>query len=364
MEHLQCNFKSLSRDLLADILVRLDGSTLASSACTCSDLYVIARDQSLWKRLCHSTWPSTALKEAEHLISSSSTDGFDRFYADSYPLILHDKDATNDFPMQTDDISPSNFASFVDIYYCDKCIFSSVLDGILRAGDIGEDGETSDLMRWSLNCPFKLILLDIDHDEDTGNCNADDNTYGYNQPFTPLEQQMGKSSEHRNELIEGLRLSWVLLDKKRGRAVNLSSWKPISVNKIWTTDGDYVIHFGCIVPVKESLLPHKLAKCLIFARCNIAEKGRYLRWKEKSMHFEDTTGACINGAKSLIIMNQALYCLRSNKRNVVQKGYQQFEGQKQEMIRKKKLKETTADWLCLSIEAVIFITFAYHILPI
>ena len=242
---------------------------------------------------------------------------------------------------------------------------SGVLNGIPRAADVGEDDETTDLMRWLLNCPFKLILMDVDHDEGTGDSNelqsAND---GYNQllapPFMSFEQ-IGKSKDPCKELVEGLRLSWVLLDKKRGRAVNLSSWKPLLVKKIWATSGDYVMHFGCIVPVEESVLAHKLAKCLIFARCNIAEKEGYLRLKEINMHFEDTTGAYINGGKSLIIMNQALYCLRSNKRHVVERGYQQFEGRKQEIIRKNMLKETIADWLCRFIEVAIFITLGYCI---
>ncbi|XVE58191.1 hypothetical protein DITRI_Ditri04bG0150600 [Diplodiscus trichospermus] len=368
MEQLHCHLNHLSRDLLDEIFVRLDGSTLASAACTCSDLQGLARDQSLWKQLCHSTWPSTALNEARHLISPSAMDGFDKFYADSFPLILHDKDAS-DFPIKTHIISPSNFASFVDVYYSNKCILSSVLDGIPSAAEFSGDDETSDLMRWLLNCPFKLVLLDVDYDEgieDGSELQSANNAYGYNQIEAPSIisiEQKGKSPNHCNELVEGLRLSWVLLDKKRGRAVNLSSWKPLLVKKIWTTDGDYTIHFGCIVPVDESVLPQKLAKCLILARCNIAEEG-YLRWKEISMHFEDTTGAYINQGKSLIIMNQALYCLRSNKRHVVDKGYQRFVKQKQEMIRKKKFKETIADWLCLSIEIAIFITFGYYVLPI
>lgn len=364
MEHLQCHLKCLSRDLLADIMVRLDGSTLASAACTCSDLQGIARDQSLWKQLCNSTWPSTALKEGEHLIESSAMDGFERFYADSYPLILHDQDANN-FPMQTH-ISPSNFASFIDVYYRDKCILSSVLDGLPWAADVCED-ETTGIRTWLLNCPFKLVLLDTDLDEGTGGGNelhqSSNVKHGYNQvpapPFVSLEQ-IGKSTDSCKELVEGLRLSWLLLEKKRGRTVNLSSRKPLLVKKIWATNGDYVIHFGCIVPVQENLLPHNLAKCLILARCNISEKEGYLRWKEISMHFEDTTGAYINGGKSLIIMNQALYCLRTNNSQAVEKGHQQFEGRKQEMIRKKKLKETIADWLCLFIEVAIFITFGYY----
>ncbi|XVF53217.1 hypothetical protein PTKIN_Ptkin05aG0082300 [Pterospermum kingtungense] len=366
MEHLQCHLKRLSRDLLADIMVRLDGPTLASAACTCSDLQGIARDQSIWKQLCHSTWPSTALKEGQHLIASSAIDGFDRFYADSHPLILPHNDSNN-FTLQTH-ISPSNFASFIDVFYNDKCILSSVLDGMPRAAEFWKDDETTDLMRWVFNCPFKLVLLDDDHDEGTGDANELQSANGqrsYNQILAPsmLLEQTGKK-DHCKELVQGLRLSWLLLDKKRGRTVNLSSWKPLAVKKIWAITGDYVLHFGCVVPADESILPQKLAKCLILARCNIVEKEGKLRWKEISMHFEDTTGAYINGNKSLIIMNQALYCLRSNKHHVVEKGYQQFEGRKQEMIMKKKLKETIADWLCLSIEVAVFMTFGYYILPI
>ncbi|MBA0552139.1 hypothetical protein Golob_022977 [Gossypium lobatum] len=355
MEHLQCDLKCLSRDILADIMVRLDGSTLASAACTCSDLRGIARNQRLWKQLCNSTWPSTALDEAQHLISSS-TDGFRRFYADSYPLISNDhKHANNYFPIQPTLISPSNFALFIDVYYREKCITSSVLDGIPMETDFGQDDDTTTgLMSWVLNCPFKVVPSDI-NDED-----IEDGDDGHD--FVSL---VGKADDRCNELKEGIRLSWVLLDKKRGKAGNLSSWKPLSVKKIWASNGDYILHFGCIIPVQESLqLPHNLAKCLIVARCNIEEKQGYLRWKEVSMHIEDTSGAYVNGGKSLTILNQALYCSRSNNRHAVEKGYIQFEGRKQEIIRKKKLEETLADWLCISFEVVILLILGYRILPI
>ncbi|OMO79909.1 hypothetical protein CCACVL1_13308 [Corchorus capsularis] len=361
MEHSdsECHFKCLSRDLLAHIMVRLDGSSLASAACTCSELHGLAQDQRLWKHLCHSTWPSTSLKEAHHLFSSFTMEGFNRFYADSYPLILHDRNS-DVIPIQTH-LSPSDFASFIDVYYRDKCILSRVLDGMPNTAVCG-DGQSNDFLRWFLNCPFRLVLFDVDSVEGDEVRSGNDE-YGYTQMLSPrfmAPVQIGKTKDHSKELVEGLRLSWVLFDKKRGRAVNLSSWKPVLVKKIWATDGDYLMHFGCIVPVEENVLPHKLAKCLIMARCSLAGKEGYLRWKEISMHFEDTIGAHINGDKSLIIMNRALYCLRSNKPLVVEKAYEQFEEQKQEIIRKKKLKDTIADWLFLSFEVSIFITFGYY----
>ncbi|KAK8686086.1 hypothetical protein V6N13_125113 [Hibiscus sabdariffa] len=363
MEHLQCDFNYLSRDIVADIMARLDGSTLASAACTCSGLRAMARDQRLWKQLCHSTWPSTALKEAQHLLPSSPTGGFRRFYADSYPLILHGahEDAYN-FPTHHPYMSPFNFASFIDVYYREKCVISGVLDGIPRTTNFSQDYETATgLMSWLMNCPFKAVLLHVSHEEDIEDrdeLQSADDEYG----SVSLEQ-MGEPKDLCDELKEGIRLSWVLLDKKSGKAGNLSSWKPWLVKKIWATDGEYVLHFGCIIPVQESVLPHKLAKCLIVARCNIEGKQGNLRWKEISMHIEDTNGACINGGKSLIILNQALYCSRSNNPHAVQKGFQQFEGRKQEMMRKKKLKETIADWVCISIEVAILITLGYRILP-
>ena len=123
MEQQVCHLKALNRDILADIIVRTDGSTLAGVACVSSDLHDVARDQSLWRQLCHSTWPSTALEEAQHVLSSSPIGGFDNFYANSYPLLLHDKHVkgTKLKPFKCPEIKthvpPSEFASLVDLYY-------------------------------------------------------------------------------------------------------------------------------------------------------------------------------------------------------------------------------------------------------
>ena len=347
-----CHLKALKGDVLADIIGRFDGSTLAAAACTCSDLRHIARDQSLWRQLCHSTWPSTALEEAQHILSSSPIGSFHKFYANSYPLLLHGK-CVKSLELQTH-VSASQFASLVDLYYRKECVLSKILDGIPQAVD-------DDSSRWYSNSPFKLELLSLDYDEGTGFDN--ELSYAYIEDYDDEEERRGPPSisvaEDGKELEEELRLSWVLLDKKKGKAVNLSSWKPMLVQRRWPLSGDYVIHFGSIVQVDESLLSHKLAMCKIVIRCKLTESGGCPKWREISMHIEDLTGASVGGSKSLMVLNHALDCLRSTSHHEVKQGLRQYEKRRREMMRKKELMEALIEGFCASIEVAIFVTICY-----
>lgn len=343
-----CHFKALNGDVLADIIGRFDGSTLAAAACTCSDLRDIARDQRLWRQLCQSTWPSTALEEAQHILSSSPIGSFHKFYANSYPLLLYGECVKSQEP-QTH-VSASQFASLVDLYYRKECVLSKVLDGIPQAVD-------DDSSRWNSNFPFKLELLSLDYDEDTGF----DNELGYAYIDDDEERRAPPSVSvaEGKELEEELRLSWVLLDKKNGKAVNLSSWKPMLVQRRWPLSGEYVIHFGSIVQVDEGLLSHKLAMCKIVIRCKLTESGGCPKWREISMHIEDLTGVIVSGSKSLMVLNQALDCLRSTNHHEVKQGFRQYEKRKREMMRKKELMEALIEGFSVSIEVAIFVTICY-----
>ncbi len=297
------HLKALNRDILADIIVRTDGSTLAAVACVSSDLHDVARDQSLWRQLCHSTWPSTALEEAQHVLSSSPIGGFDNFYANSYPLLLHGKHVKGTklkpfkCPELKTHVPPSEFASLVDLYNRKECVLSKVLDGIHEAVDVSyhKDSEYNwnvnsyDCWRWYSNCPFKHELLSLDSEEFTGF--GDELGHGHD---AQNEETRGFSSisvaedgklrhDHCKELVENLRLSWVLLDKTNGKSVNLSSWKPLLVQRTWPFHGDYLIHFGSIVPVEVSLLPHKLSKCILIVRCKMIESEGCPKWMEISL---------------------------------------------------------------------------------
>ncbi|KAH9317516.1 hypothetical protein KI387_019285 [Taxus chinensis] len=131
---------SLSRDIVAEILKRVDGITLAKSGCCCSDLRSIADEETLWEHLCRSLWPSTGNSMIRRLISSLG--GFKKFYADCFPLIdvskqpmisSQEDDQKNFSPSSLEDyddevnddtVSRSDFVSLVDIHYNDKAIYS------------------------------------------------------------------------------------------------------------------------------------------------------------------------------------------------------------------------------------------------
>lgn len=377
-----CHLKALNRDILEDIIARFDGSTLASAACVCSDLRDAARDQGLWRNLCHSTWPSTALEEAHHLISSSPIGGFHNFYANSYPLISHAKPTSPEpfkFPQPNSHVSASDFASLVDVYYREECVFSKVLDGIPEALDIYVDEDnwnviSNEHQRWFSNCPFILDLfsLEYEYDDDNnelGHVNSQSAAHGHSHntnneerralPTVSLAEDGKLREDHCEELVENVRLSWVLLDKKKGRTVNLSSWKPLLVQRSWPFNGDYVMQFGSIVPVEERLLPHKLAKCIITVRCNLAQS---LKWREISMCIKDMTGACVTGSKGLLLLNHALDCLRSTNHLEVEQGFLHYEKQSREIMRQKLFKETLVDGLCVSVEVALFVIFCYFLI--
>ncbi|KAJ6894711.1 hypothetical protein NC652_028464 [Populus alba x Populus x berolinensis] len=64
-----------------------------------------------------------------------------------------------------------------------------------------------------LNCPFKLGVLDV-KDEDSDERLA--------SPLSPLNGARKSREDHCKKLIEDLKLSRILVDKKTGKAVNLS----------------------------------------------------------------------------------------------------------------------------------------------
>ncbi|CAK7357501.1 unnamed protein product [Dovyalis caffra] len=350
MENLICHLQGMNGDLLTGIMARVDGSDLASVACTCSELRDIARDQSLWETLCHSRWPSTALEETERLISGSVQGCFDKFYSDACPLLLYDEVANADScklpegQKITSYTSPSDLLSLVDVCYKKKCVLSRILDGIPEAVDIFELGLVDsswemiadEQQKWFLNYPFKLELMDL---------KDDDNDEALASPLSSLNEAGKSREDHCKKLIENLRLSWILVDKKTGKSVNLSSWKPLSVQKVWPYHATYTMQFGCVIPVEESLLPQKLARCMVTTRFKMTEREECLQWREISMRIENIEGAHVNGWSSLMILNKALYSQRSTNQFKVEAGFRKFDKQKKEMSRRRESKEALADRL-------------------
>ncbi|KAJ6313939.1 hypothetical protein OIU78_017564 [Salix suchowensis] len=202
--------------------------------------------------------------------------------------------------------------------------------------------------KWFLDYPFKLELMGLKDDDDDELLDS---------PISSTNEA-GKSREnHCKKLTEDLRLSWILVDKNTGKAVNLSSWKPLSVQKSWPYHATYVMQFGCVLPVEESLLPQKLARFIITARFKMTEREECPKWSEISMRIENIEGAHVNGRSSLMILSKALYSQRSAKQFKLEEGLRRYDKQKTEMMRRRESREALADRLLTFIEITVFVIF-------
>lgn len=341
-------------DLLVDILGQLDGPTLASVSRTCPDLRDAAQDRELWRQACHSLWPSTSIPGTNSLIPD-----FKRFYEESYPLVLYEKNGSQNTETTT---APGNiipelgarefqdFTSLVDVYYQRRCIFSQAsipIPEVLTISHEEKDVSAADVpigvcSTWLSNSPFHWGILELPQSNSRINSNASFGADRRNQRTTELE--------------EHLRLSWVLLDKRRGKCVNLSSWAPISSQSSWNYDtGKYRVHFGCILPVGRSLFPHGMVKCKISVGCRLTDGVGPLELEEIGLHMEDLTGKHLDGKKSLIVLKQALLCSRSTDKIRVKEGFSHYEMKKRELKRKNEIKERVAIGFFTFIQVTVFL---------
>ncbi|CAM8938516.1 unnamed protein product [Rhodiola kirilowii] len=306
----ECHLKDLSRDLLVNVMARLDGLSLAAAACTCTELLDLATERGLWESLCHTTWPSTACPEAKNMVVPFNN----KFYAQSRPLILYDDSVGGVSGMKTaESFAAEDLVSLVDVFYKGVCVLSKVIDGIPEAGsDRGEQHQ-----KWFDDCPFELDVVKFDYSQGNGSGEDED---------VVTEDAAGNLSQ---ELEEDVRLSWVLLNKKTGKSVNVSSCKPLKVKNSWIYSNNYTFQFGCVVPVEV------LAECVITARCERRNEKRDisggLKWEEIGMSIKDMAGAHLGGKKSLTVLNKAMYCARSNDPERVRRGYERLEKLKKEM---------------------------------
>lgn len=102
-----------------------------------------------------------------------------------------------------------------------------------------------------------------------------------------------------------------------------------------------MLRFRSIISLDERILPHKLAEFVIMVRFKLTA-GVCVRWREISMSTEDMTGAHVSGGKSLKVLSQVLYSLRSNNHQAVEKGYREYTKLKTEMRKAGEIKDTLA----------------------
>lgn len=364
---------SLSTDLFYDILRRLDGPTLATAACTCAAFCSISREERLWENVCSSMWPSINREDVKSLIASIG--GFRKFYADCFPLIVN-KEVSEyhwnkylEYPEEWteaeyygdmdefESISPSDFVSIVDIRYKDKAICSKVLWGIPNAN--GFNG-------WFYNCPFRIDLLTTyatrdDDGEGEVTLSVSDGL----PPIFSMEKER-KDGKLWKELLDGLWLSWIVVNKKIKQAANLASWSPLGGQRHWPTDKDFVIRFGSVLPAKV-IFPCQVVECILSMKFRVVhteEEGvqTTLKLTELSMQLEDMEGAHVNGRNSLLILKEALSCHRSKNYSEVLESCHLYSKVQSELKEEKMRSESRLDRLCILSGIAAFITFWYCIL--
>ncbi|KAF5455063.1 hypothetical protein F2P56_024678 [Juglans regia] len=363
---------SLSSDLCYDILRRLDGQTLASAACACASFCSISKEEKLWENVCSSMWPSTNREDVKSLISSIG--GFRKFYADCFPLIVN-KEVTenqwNNYPEypeewteaeyygDTDEfesVLPSDFVSLVDISYKDKIICSKVLWGIPNAN--GFDG-------WFYNCPFRIDLLNY-ADRDDENDGEVKLSVSDGLPRIASMERERKDGKLWRELRDGLRLSWIVVNRKINQAANLASWSPLGGQRHWPTDKDFVLRFGSVLPAKD-ILPCQVVECILSMKFRVTHTEgdgvqTTLKLTELSMQLEDMEGAHVNGRNSLLILKEALSCRRSKNYSEVLESCHLYSKVQSELKEEKIRNESRLDRLCILSGIAAFIMFWYCIL--
>ncbi|XP_050382750.1 probable F-box protein At2g36090 [Argentina anserina] len=311
------------------ILTRLDGPTLASAACTSSQLHSLASDHSLWANICHSTWPSTTAPRLRQLISSFP-DGAFSFFSDSFPLLAN---IDSSFSASAGDQHnrPSELISAVDIYHGDKLIFSKVMETETETG-------------WFMCSPFRVDLLEP-------------------KDVVPTPVNYPEAETCR-DLGEELRLSWILIDPVGRRAMNLSSHTAVSVQRHWLS-GEVHARFASIL-TGERGTASEFVQCGVVVTCGAGAEGGELQVREVSLQVEDMDGMHLNGKDSLIILERGLEGRKGRKgRRREEEGrrrYEEYLERKRERKEKKMRTEGTLDTLCVTFGVLGFFLFWLFIL--
>ncbi|KAI4300520.1 hypothetical protein L6164_033889 [Bauhinia variegata] len=301
------------------ILSRLDGPALASVATTCRQLYQLSSQEHLWAKICHSTWPSTNSPHIRHVISTFPSRSRS-FFPDSFPLLLTPAPST--YNSHTNPDRTTELISAVDIFYRQQLIFSKVV-------------ETETVTGWFSCSPFRIDLLDPK-----------------DVVQTPIK--CPKGDEACQDIGDDLSLSWIVIDPTGRRAVNLSSEKPVSVQRHWLS-GEVHARFA-------SVLTGDKGSSSEFAMCNLmitfgGVEGGDMHVREASLQMEDMDGSHMNGRDSLVILQRALEGKRGRRVRPEQEGlkrYQEFLNMKKERKERKLRAEGRLDFLCAGLAVVSF----------
>ncbi|KAF3439438.1 hypothetical protein FNV43_RR17716 [Rhamnella rubrinervis] len=308
----------------AHILTRLDGPTLASTSCASSQLHTLSDQDQLWRHICTSTWPSIDQPRLQHLISTFPA-GHRSFFSDSFPVLDHLSSPDTSSP---DPSSPptTELISAVDIFYKDTPIFSKIQETQTETG-------------WFLCSPFRVQLLDPKESVPTPIRHVGD------------DNDDGVWLEH---LEENLTLSWIMIDPARKRAANLSSRKPVSVERHWLT-GEVQLRYGTIM---KALGSGEEVQCAMVVTCGEGEElGGKLQVREVSLVVEDMEGKHLSGKDSLGILENAVEGGKRKKGKEMEgkERFEEYMERKRERRERKARREKLMDLGCIVTGVSMFV---------
>ncbi|KAI3826904.1 hypothetical protein L1987_00964 [Smallanthus sonchifolius] len=297
------------------ILTKLDGQTLAAAGCTSSHLQSLCSDQTLWSNICHSTWPSTADPLITKAISTFSS-GHRSFYSDATSPPTHHLTPTT----ATSSAPTTQLISSVDLRYHDELIFSKVESTNTTPSD------------WFQTSPFRVDLLEP------------------NEIVLSAVKISGDGQVLLTDLENNMTLSWVLIDPTRNRAVNVSSVKPVSVQRNWLTNNVELTFAVVIVP--------DYVNCNVQVTCGVNEGRGEFTMTGVSLTVLDVYGKCLSGKDSMVILQGlASGTPRSRGGGEERERYREYIRRRRERNEKTERRERWLDTAFVAGGVAIFMAF-------
>ncbi|CAM0877674.1 unnamed protein product [Alopecurus aequalis] len=289
--------EDLPADVLACALRRLDGPSLAAASCATAGLRARAADPDTWRALCLAQWPSL-----HHSILGSAAVSPQRLFADAFPF---PSDNAGPVAAAADQHLLSELISAVDVYHKGAPIFSRAM-------------ETSTSSSWFLTSPFRVDAVDC------------------KDPPVPAASISPAELE----------LSWIVADPRSGRAVNLSSRRPVAVDRHWYT-GETLVRYAVL-----------LGGCKFEATVTCSEEAGCLR--EVSLTVEDADGAAASGGCVLRLLATAMAAPRKGgekEGEEAKRRYEEFVRSKRGRKESKARREVLVDLCCSAVSAVAVLSF-------
>ncbi|KAI3697355.1 hypothetical protein L6452_30317 [Arctium lappa] len=303
------------------ILTRLDGQTLSAAAAVSSQLQSLCSDDKLWSDICSSNWPSTDHPLLRHVISNFPS-GHRSFFSDSFPFPSHRLTTTT----ATSSLPTSQLISAVDLRYREELVFSKV-----------ESTNTTPSSNWFQTSPFRIDLLEP-------------------KELVPSSAVKFSGDDHvmQSNLEQHVTLSWILIDPIQNRAVNLSSIKPVSVQRNWLTD-DIELTFAVVTRDYN----YEYVNCNLEIACGVKEGGGEVYVSGVSLTLQDVDGTCLNGKDSLVILQGLMVAerRRGGGGEGEKKRYKEYIERRRERKEERDRRERRLDVVCIASGVAFLMAF-------